>query len=95
VTESGKHSSLLNLQASLAPGEAHMGLRCEGGLVTCDSIHNTSFSYGLANGPNKLECYITQGLKRLSRDKHSSLLSALVRYKESIANTTFCPQIVG
>jgi hypothetical protein len=55
-----------------------MGLRCEGGLVICDSIHNTSLSSGLANGPNKLECYITQGLKRLFSDKHSSLLSALV-----------------
>ncbi len=36
-------------------------------------IHNTSFYSSLMNRPNKLECYITLGMKRLAREKQSNL----------------------
>jgi hypothetical protein len=36
-------------------------------------IHETPFSSLLTNGPNKLECYITLGWKKLASDKHFSL----------------------
>ncbi len=34
--------------------------------ATWDHIHNNSFSSYLTNGPNKLECYISQGWNGLS-----------------------------
>jgi hypothetical protein len=44
------------------------------------------------NGPKKLECYKTLQLERLGREKHSSLLVALVSYEE---NKVLCTQIQG
>jgi len=52
-------------------------------LKTWGPIHNTSFSSELKNGPNKIECYFTQRLKMVARDKHSSLLDPFISCKEN------------
>jgi len=39
-------------------------------------IHNTLFPLSLTNGPNNLECYITE---RLAKDKHCRLLSSFFK----------------
>jgi hypothetical protein len=41
----------------------------------CDYIHNTSFSSQLMNGPNKLECYITQHWKGLPKTNSLAYLA--------------------
>jgi hypothetical protein len=46
-----------------------------------DRIHNTSFSYELRIGLNKLVLQYTR-LTKLSSDKHSSLLEALISYEK-------------
>ncbi len=48
-----------------------------------DHIHNSSFYLSLMNRPNKLECYITLGMKRLAREKQSNLFGPIVSYKEN------------
>jgi hypothetical protein len=44
-------------------------------------IHNTSFSLILTNRSNELVLHYTR-LKRLAKDKHSSLLSSFISYEE-------------
>jgi hypothetical protein len=48
-----------------------------------DHVYNPSFSSELNKKPSKLECYITQGWKKLARVKHSSLVDPFVSNEEN------------
>ena len=56
-----KHTSLLGPFVSYEIKKMECCKYCH-----TDHIHNTSFYLKLTNGPNKLDCYITQDQKRLT-----------------------------